>query len=522
MQTEKKVLAMYDVRGIQKYIFRTAKVKDAIGASAIVEDIIMDALKDAVKKKSHTYSLDWCNEDGYFPYEEKDVDIQVLFIGGGNAYVLYKTKEICVGINKLMSNYILRNTYSLQLAVAMIEKGDNYSDDYSKLQKKLIKVKAKMRMSKPLGSLPVMKTEVKTGYPLGLKTDQQNGNRQISQETYLKQKKSEKQQINTNREERIFDNLINNKGTDSNLAVVHIDGNSMGLRIRSIIQDINDYEEAINTMRNISYNINYSYKRVFDQMKSTFESNHQKDYIIRKIVVAGDDITYVCNAQIALATVEFFAKYISECTMNGKKDADSIRDYSFSICAGVTFIHSHFPFYVGYQVAEELCGNAKDRAKDSAFADKNRVGNFVDFHICKNVQAQNLEQMRADEYETSSGEQLLIRPYYISVKNESIELAKNNDKLCAWNNFKEYCAYFQKEKMIPRSFAKEIRNTYPLGEARMSQLQSFLQSRNHAMPDGTFNMYSDTENVALWYDAVEMLDYYMPLEELIRKENADE
>ena len=32
----KTVLAMYDVRGIQKYIFRTNKIKEIIGASNIV------------------------------------------------------------------------------------------------------------------------------------------------------------------------------------------------------------------------------------------------------------------------------------------------------------------------------------------------------------------------------------------------------------------------------------------------------------------------------------------------------
>ena len=50
-EERKKVLAMYDVRGIQNYIFRTAKVKDAIGASAIVEDVIEKAIEDACKKE---------------------------------------------------------------------------------------------------------------------------------------------------------------------------------------------------------------------------------------------------------------------------------------------------------------------------------------------------------------------------------------------------------------------------------------------------------------------------------------
>ncbi|MBE5864581.1 MAG: hypothetical protein E7292_00015 [Lachnospiraceae bacterium] len=37
-----EVLAMYDVRGIQKYIFRTNKIKEIIGASSVVENIITE------------------------------------------------------------------------------------------------------------------------------------------------------------------------------------------------------------------------------------------------------------------------------------------------------------------------------------------------------------------------------------------------------------------------------------------------------------------------------------------------
>ena len=64
---QNKVLAMYDVRRIQQYVFRTPKIKDAVGASAIVENIITDALKYAVKEMgiaSEEMNLKWCNETG--------------------------------------------------------------------------------------------------------------------------------------------------------------------------------------------------------------------------------------------------------------------------------------------------------------------------------------------------------------------------------------------------------------------------------------------------------------------------
>lgn len=52
-----RVLAMYDVRGIQNYIYRTPHIKDAMGASIIIEKIIVNALKDACQKQSEEKTL---------------------------------------------------------------------------------------------------------------------------------------------------------------------------------------------------------------------------------------------------------------------------------------------------------------------------------------------------------------------------------------------------------------------------------------------------------------------------------
>ena len=63
----KEVLAMYDIRGIQSYIFKTNVVKEIIGASKLVDDIIINGLKSYVKNRVSTeerdlYLVDWHNE----------------------------------------------------------------------------------------------------------------------------------------------------------------------------------------------------------------------------------------------------------------------------------------------------------------------------------------------------------------------------------------------------------------------------------------------------------------------------
>ena len=129
---QERVLAMYDVRGIQDYIFRTAKVKDAIGASGLVEDIISDAMKAAVAELEEDVDceLKWYNENGVCGYSaEKQKDVQVLYIGGGNAYFTFRDRELCVKVNRYMSKYVIDHTYSLQLAIGIVPYTGNYQED---------------------------------------------------------------------------------------------------------------------------------------------------------------------------------------------------------------------------------------------------------------------------------------------------------------------------------------------------------------------------------------------------------
>ena len=555
----KCVLAMYDVRGIQDYIFRTSKMKDAIGASAIVEDILDNALEYTFRRMHNdkpdlTGDLNWCDDSHTYNYNDSNAkDIQVLYIGGGNAYVTYRTEGLCREFNQIMAKYVLDKTYSLQLAVAFVEKSGNYNVDYRKLQRAMQEVKANMVHSMPIGALPVMRADVKTGRPViadeckiaGYTPEKRDSVE--SMETYLKRKaicdlrRNEKMDA----EAKKLDSYVEKKGVDSTLAVVHIDGNNMGLRIRNLVQDIADYTEAVNKMRQISFSINSSYKKVFEQMKQCFDEGTElerkkNDYFVMKVLVAGDDVTYICNGKIALATVEYFCKEISKYTLmgtpqeNGKRTEEEkeefVRIYGFSVCAGIAYFNSHFPFSISYDVAEECCDLAKKRAKSEDCRDGDRIGNFVDFQLCQNIHARNLKEMRHREYMTSHGEQLLIRPYFIST-DKDFGLSKLTGQPFDFQNFKDAAEHFLnpqehngKQEYFPGSLIKDIRNTYPLGKNQMENLKVFLESRDWKLPGNSGEFYVDDlggKKTARWYDVTEMLDYYIALEKIVPAEQKE-
>ena len=521
--TEKKVLAAYDVRGIQSYIFKTPKIKDAIGASDMIENMIENALKDAIEQlverkelEKDSYQLTWCDKNNYFPYTENTNQVQVLFIGGGNAYVLFENVELCKKINRLMSKYVLDKTYSLQLAIAMTDVTGNYAEDYQNLHKNLITVKANSKPSRPLAAMSFMQVETTTGYPL---TDKKVLDEYVSSETYEKRKQEKTVNQAVSAEDKILDNYKQEKGT---LAVVHLDGNNMGLRIRALIEGKTEYTEAVNEMRKLSFHINTSYKKVFEEMQQHFHADGKQR--IRKIIVAGDDITYVCAAEVALASVEYFCKHIAKYTMLGSceifyTEAEKqavVTKYGFSVCAGIAYMKSHFLFWVAYETAEECCDSAKERAKQPMHMDGDRVGNFVDFQVCKNIDASDIEAVREKEYVTAFGENLCLRPYFIETDMD-YGFMENREKPYTFFNLKQWITYFSNEANIPRHFAKQLRNTYSEGENKVQLLQNFLESRNHKMPklqneaDGKNQSYvesKDGEKVALWYDALELMDLY--------------
>lgn len=505
-KTETRILAMYDVRGIQKYIYRTARVKDAMGASLLVENIIYDALKTAVGSVSP-----WCDKNGPLPYQDNSKrEVEVLFIGGGNAYVLYDSLKRYREVSRKMSRYVLDRTYSLQLAAAWVEKTEDYADDYQKLKAKMGQVKAEMILSRPYGALPVMKVERKTGYPLVTEKES----------TESRNKKGYKDAKAREKEEKIFDKLAQQKGVESTLAVVHIDGNNMGLGILNLIKGETAYESAVNTMRRISWQISHSFRTVFDEMSKLFneKSFYLKEFegkefrpFIRRIVTAGDDITYVCTARIALATVQYFFENISKYTLNGKTDPQSLKVYGFSACAGVAYMGSHFPFSIAYDVAESCCENAKSLAKMPENKDGLRVGNFVDFQICKNIKTRNLENVRKNEYETADGKSLLLRPYYIPGMNpEGFERLEKEP--FHFQCFRDAVQWITDERNIPRSFAKQLRNMYSEGEMPLETWNLFLKSRGWMIPENNGRVFFSDSGKAIWYDALEMMDYYLDLD----------
>ena len=500
------LLAMYDVRGIQNYIFKTNKVREIIGASELVENIILNGLNYVIKSNNWDktiYLTDWENDDAEAFLNNDNIRMQVLFIGGGNAYVLFRDAEICQKVNRALGKYVLENTYSLNLAVSVVNKTDDYSKDYKNINLKMMDIKSKMPKSMPMGAFPFMDTDHSTGYPLS-KYDHATKD-YISTESELKRKHV----VAEDEVAKILDNMVTQKGDNSFLAVVHIDGNSMGNRIKGIMEGKTEYVDAIRTMRIISKTLknefNCCYENMCKKIDEEFGEANSKKAMYRKIIVAGDDITFICNAKIAVFAVTEFLKLVAERNMYADDkltDEDNRKKYAMSACAGIAFFKSHFPFSDAYEVAEACCSNAKKQAKKAENRHDGKtdgmIGCYLDYQLCTHIKATDLEEYRYRNYAMADGKSMIYRPYYVSSTSydglfDINERNRNWDiEKVLWENIKVFS-----DDEESRSKYKKLRNTFSFGLNKVDEEVVFLNSRKTKLPDTPKGS---------WYDALEIVD----------------
>ena len=136
---------------------------------------------------------------------------------------------------------LLEKTYSLRVLTTYIDHIDfeNYQDDQQRIYMKHQKWEQKESMLGPVNTLPVVQTDYRTSLPLS--KIQQIGDRKekITYESWRKYEKyKEIYNDSANREIQIqiegsdkLDNLITEKGEESLLAVIYIDGNNMGAQV---------------------------------------------------------------------------------------------------------------------------------------------------------------------------------------------------------------------------------------------------------------------------------------------------
>lgn len=415
----KRVLAMYDVRGKQEYIYRSNKIKEIIGASAIIRDVFKTYLYPAAKEirdqkfgkqegeAIYCYDSDKREAFSKALFEDRMSGEQylgeVVYDGGGNFLILYRDRETCIDINKIFTRSLMKETYSLKVLCTIHENPDfdHYQKDQKELYAKHRDHEARESVIYPVNSLPIVQVDPQTSRPLAVMYQttlaRNEEPEKLSIERLAKYKKYEEEEDDS---EKILDKIITEKGEESLLAVIYIDGNNMGQQVQECLEGKESYEECVTELRRFSADIQKNYvddriKAINNRLDDKYKKEKEKKR--RTIVSAGDEMTIICNARDALDAVEaYFQDMPKKC----------------SSCAGVAIFHSHAPYADAYRLAEECCESGKDRMK------KDRLSHacFMDFHYCQGGMGISLEHIRHKELQ---GEKC-SRPWLISSSDTNV------------------------------------------------------------------------------------------------------
>ena len=217
---------------------------------------------------------------------------EVVYDGGGNFFVLYRDIHVYREVNRRFYHKLLEETYSLRVLTTYIEgvDFDNYPADRNRVYAKHKRREQRESMTAPVNTLPIVQTDYRTSLPLaelqwiGAREEKVAYESKKKYQKYAKLEKYEqtirygdctedwkrRRDEETQAEKRIamqamgsrlLDNMITEKGEESLLAVIYIDGNNMGAKVDSCLDagDDKSYETCVKALREFSDEIQTHY-----------------------------------------------------------------------------------------------------------------------------------------------------------------------------------------------------------------------------------------------------------------------
>lgn len=323
--------------------------------------------------------------------------------------------------------------------------------------------------------------------------------------------------------------LPEDKRKGSFIAVVHIDGNAMGKRVRALHkQNEWDFAQYRQQMQQFSTGIQQDFERAFSAM--TEELIESIDGLgetlpLRPIILAGDDVCFVSAGSVALECARLFLEHLG-------KQVNVVDQKSYAACAGVALVHEKYPFAQAYACSEELCSNAKRFGAKCNKNGENSTLCVMDWHIEFGQMKDSLDQLRED-YWTEDGNRLELRPVIVSAtETQGGDFTRD---LCTYDFFRNMCRQMQKNSgKVARSKWKELRTALKQGEVesqfylhdrqigdilydsflaryhtadqRMEQYAQYIQTEKQELDKMIFCQIGE-EKRCLYFDALELMDH---------------
>lgn len=376
------------VQGIQDFIYRTNSLKEIIGASDIVEQICTNLFVKALKKDTNQqYDI---NDDEHF-----------IVHAAGNIKYIFENEEECAEVVKIFPKLVMEEAPGITISQAVVEmSGKTFSSASNELEKHL-----RIQRNKPARSTTIGLTGIKRNRQTGLPA--LCGKELYDEATTKKIEHSDATALcakafgNNVPNEKFPFNISDITSQNDWIAIIHADGNGLG----ALIQAIGGDEKALREFsRSLDTHTAEASRDAYEEIAKDYDFSDLKVLPIRPIILSGDDFTVICRADFALSYADSFIRHFEEKT-------------KLTACAGIAYIKSSFPFYLGYELAEDLCSAAKKDAKSGStvrIGDRDLPPSCIMFHRIQDSFYESYDDIENRELSPCPEISLRFGPYYIS------------------------------------------------------------------------------------------------------------
>lgn len=422
------IITGVDLLGIQRYVFASNRLRDVLAASWMVD---------------HVVSKETLIQQGI-------PENHILLASGGNATIEFADLSEARNWTAHYTRWLQDTAPSLEVVIVHRRYDHQLAGALKALAIDLARTKLERRPSTPQLGLSVTASCAMTGLPATTIDQGELVSTQIAQlRHYSQQAKSRWQKF-------LPDHLIHapgwsadfpddldlmgrTHGETSLVGVVHIDGNSVGKSIqqwldRCLKNDVGDKQVRIeyrawsgalanlvtHTLQTVVSRVSAS---IFSEQEQCFvrgtpyqlgfplqedKGSNSKQRVllpIRPILLGGDDLTFVCDARIALdlaaIAVEAFG---AQAIPHLGEDGD---DKRITACAGIALVKGHAPFHRSYELSESLCDSAKRARNTNNEEHQIESGCWLDWHVGSMRPSDTVKDLRNRQYDGH----LTMRPY---------------------------------------------------------------------------------------------------------------
>ncbi len=397
------------VQGIQDFIFKTNELKHIVGASELVEQICTSAFDKLLE----------------------DIDVKTgesVVRAAGNIKFIFDKEEDCRKAVRNFPQKVMTMASGITISQAVVAFDEDFGKAIDDLEA-LLKVQRNKPSRSVTPGLIGIKRANNTGLPVvKVKKEEYQDDSTIQKECFQDVKglciKSFGEGILSSK--NVAYNISDLTGKNDWIAIVHADGNGLG----KVVQTVGKKKDVF---RDFSQKLDQATKeaanQAFNAVAKRFEG--EKTIPIRPVVLSGDDMTVILRGDLAIDYANSFISAFEEKTKEhlGKilreqhvfaDDKDNL-----TACAGISFIKSSYPFYYGYQLAEELCGQAKKDTKAIYGAETNHLPpSCLMFHKVQDSFIFDYNDIVKRELTASDDLSFKAGPYYIRPENNKYTVAE--------------------------------------------------------------------------------------------------